>query len=129
MEGGLGLVLARGLAVAGMLTAFGTLLFGALVLPRALVRAPDEVASRLWSSLSQLARAELALAGLATPVWLVLASAAMAGAAAPGAVPEAVAAVLRDTSFGHLVLLTFLALSVTAVALGRGGAPERWGAG
>ena len=120
VEGGLALVLARGLAVTGTLLAFGTLLFGVLVLPRALTRASDEVTPRVWSSLRRLAHAELALTGLATPIWLVLASAVMAGASAPGAVLAAMGVVLRDTAFGQLVLLTLLVLLATAIALGDG---------
>ncbi len=126
VQGGLALVLARGLATTGILGAFGTLLFAVLVLPRALVRASAGVAAGVWPAMRRLALAELALAGLATPAWLVLASATMAGTATSAAALAAAGVVLRDTAFGHLVLLTMLGVLATAAVLGRGRGAIRW---
>ncbi len=125
VEGGAALVLARGLAVLGTLTAFGTLLFAVLVLPRSLARAAPDLPPRLWVALRRLALAELGVAACATLAWLLLGGAAMAGAEDARAALAALPVVLRDTAFGHLVALTLALLGGVALALGGGATARR----
>ncbi len=105
IEGGLALALVRGLFVAGLLGAFGTMLFGVLVAPRALAGAEPAVAARETRRLRRLARLEMAAALLLLAVWLVAQGADMASATDPAAALAAVPTVLAATEFGHIVLL------------------------
>ncbi|WP_158747252.1 hypothetical protein, partial [Acidisphaera sp. L21] len=59
IEGGVPLVLARGLWLVALLSVAGTLLFQVLVAPRALARAPARVAMAVHRRVQACARASL----------------------------------------------------------------------
>lgn len=111
-EGGMMLVLLRGLFVGMLLAGFGTALFRAAVLPRALARAEPAEAARVRTHLRRLALAEVAAALLLLPAWTLAQAADMADADTLADALGAVPAVLTGTQFGHL------ALTQAAVLLG-----------
>jgi len=118
LEGGLALALARGAAVAALLSAFGTLVFQALVLPKVLARAPDAAGST--GPLDRLARGSLIAAAALLPAWGLLQTADLANAC--GNVSRTLAAVpdvLEGTQFGHLLLVQLLAALLGAWAVPR----------
>ena len=116
--GGLPLALARGAAVAALLSAFGTEVFRAAVLPKVAARAPE--AAETAGPLDGLARGSLLAAAVLLPVWGLLQSADLADAG-PGLrrALAAVPVVLGSTQFGHLLLAQFLAVSAAAWAVRR----------
>jgi len=125
IEGGWLLVLARGLTDAGLMSAFGTLIFRTVVLPRALSGAPVSGIALIERSLVRLARASLALALTSALTWLVLAAGAIAGASGLAQSLSAAPALLSGTFFGHLIAAQVAALLAAGLALG-GGSPLRW---
>ena len=111
--GGLPLALARGAAVAALLSAFGTLVFRAAVLPKVAARAPQ--AAEAARPLASLAWGSLLAAMVLLPVWGLLQSADLADAGYDGRrALAAVPAVLGSTQFGHVLLAQFLAISTAA---------------
>ena len=111
--GGLPLALARGAAVATLLSAFGSLVFRAVVLPRVAARAPE--AGEAAGPLDRLAWGSLTAAAALLLVWGLLQSADLADAGhdlrrALSAVP----AVLGGTVFGRVLLAQVLAVSAAA---------------
>ncbi len=110
LQGGAPLAIARGAAVAGLLSTFGTLAFCNLVLPKAFARAPAELAAFVRQRLLLLAQASVAATILAIMAWLVLESANMAEADSPAAALAAVSTVLTATAFGHVIFLQATAL-------------------
>lgn len=118
MEGGLALALARGAAVAALLSAFGSLVFRAAVLPKVMARAPQ--AAETARPLASLAQGSLLAAALLLPVWGLLQSADLADAGDDGRrTLAAVPVVLGSTQFGHILLAQFLAVSAAAWAVRR----------
>jgi putative copper resistance protein D len=118
--GGLAVVLLHGLALAGLLSAFGSLFFFAFLMPPALTRsgpAEQEAAIRLCSAVS---RGSLILAILLELAWLTAESGVIAGASNLSAMLASLPVVVRDTLFGHLVAAQILALIAAALAFGRG---------
>ena len=114
------LALLRGLAVAALLSVFGSLLFRAALAPPVLARmAVDEAAmfQRRWRVLFRSSGAAAILAALG---WLVLQAASIADAPNLLAGASAVPAVLADTRFGHLLAAQAGILALTALA-------ARWG--
>ncbi len=119
LQGGASLAIARGIAVAGLLSVFGTLAFRNLVLPKALARARAELAAAIKRRLVLLAQASVAATFAATLAWLVVESANMADADSLAAAFAAVPTVLKATTFGHVVTLQLLALVLLAAVIGR----------
>lgn len=118
LEGGLPLALARGAAVAALLSAFGSLVFRAAVLPKVLVRAPEAAGS--IGPLARLARGSLIAAAALLTAWGLLQSADLADAGGDlrqmlAALPE----VLKGTLFGHPLLVQLLAVLAAAWAVPR----------
>ena len=117
---GWSLALVRGLAVAGLMSTFGTLAFRHLVAAPALRRATPAQARVLDQPQLRLARRSIGTAAALLVLWLALQTAAITGghevATILGALPDVVAA----TRFGHLVTLQLASLLVVAVvATGR----------
>ena len=111
--GGLPLALARGAAVAALLSAFGGLVFRAIVLPKVVAQAPQ--AAEAAGSLDSLARGSLAAAAVLLPFWGLLQSAELADAEDDaGRAFAALPAVLGGTVFGHVLLAQILAVSAAA---------------
>ncbi len=98
VEGGLLLALARALAVASLLSAFGAQVFAAWVLPRVGVR---------FGALTGLARGSLVAAAVLLPAWAVLQAAELVGAGWRfAALPDA----LLHTLFGRVLLVQLAAV-------------------
>ena len=119
LQGGWPLLVARAIADAGLLCTCGGLAFRVWVAPHALARAPDEERMRLARALARLVAASLALAAFGLAVWTLLQSGAIAGATSLAGAVVALPPVLRDTQFGHLVLLQFVLLAGIAAAASR----------
>lgn len=125
-DGGPALVLARGFAVAFLLSTSGALTFMTLVVPRVFgpVAPEDGVvvmrALRRWTWLSLV----LGIAGLA--VWLLAITANLAEPRTIDDWVEGSAAVLTATAFGRVVVAQTLLLAVAGVLLGRNPGPRRW---
>jgi len=116
--GGLPLALARGAAVAALLSAFGTLVFRDTVLPKVAARAPQ--AAETARPLARLASGSLVAAAVLLPVWGLLQSADLADAGHDvRRALDAVPVVLGSTVFGHVLLAQFLAVSAAAWAVRR----------
>ncbi len=119
LQGGAPLVIVRGAAVAGLLSAFGTLAFRNLVLPKAFARAPAELSASVKQRLLLLAQASVAATILATLAWLVVESASMADADSLAAAIGAVPTVLDATWFGHVIAWQLAALVLLWAVIGR----------
>ena len=117
IDGGLLLAVTRAVAVAALLSLFGTLVFRIVVMRRCFGAMPADVASLVKRRLLILTQLGAAASVLGCLAWLVMQSADMAGATSISAAVAAVPTVLRSTNFGHLIALQFLvALAVGAVA-------------
>jgi putative copper resistance protein D len=125
-DGGFILAFLRAVAVGGLLSAFGTLVFGVAVAPRAFARAPAEVAAPARRALARLCRASLLVALAGALVWLVAEAGWIADASGLAASLQAVPPVLSGTLFGHAVAVRLLALVITLALLGRQPTAERW---
>lgn len=113
-EGGLALALLRGLSGGGCLAAFGVLLFGAVVLPRALAGA-DLACSR--QRLRPLAGGLLGFASLAGLAWLLAETMRLTGAESLGQGLAVLPLVGMGTHLGQVALLRLVLLAATALAL------------
>ena len=106
--GGAALVLLHGLALAALLSAFGSLLFLGFVVP---------AASFACSAVS---RWSLALAIILDAAWLLGETRFIAGATSLADTLAALPVVIRATEFGHLVLGQILALAAAFLLFRRG---------
>ena len=114
LQGGAPLVAARDLAVMGLLSSFGTIVFRVLVAPKAFLLMPADAVAAAKRHLTVLMQASncVALAGMG--FWLVVQAAGMADAGSVMAAFSAVPTVLADTSFGHVVQLQCAAILILA---------------
>jgi putative copper export protein/mono/diheme cytochrome c family protein len=117
VQGGLMLVLARGAAVATLLSVFGTLLFCAAVAPRAYRGMGAGETSAVQHRLRRLALYSIASCLVALCAWLAVQAASMAEATSPSETLAALPAVASHTRFGHLVLLQAAGLAAIAACL------------
>ena len=117
IEGGPALAIARGVADATLLAAFGALLFRVLIAPPVLGRMERDVAAVADARLWRLAWLSLLAAVLAAAVWIALQGVNL------GDTVAAVPLVLRATLFGHLLLLRLALLGAAALALARRRSP------
>ena len=120
LDGGLALVMARGLSVGAELSVFGTLVFRVAVVPRSLHRASSETAAMIERLMARLTRYSLVAALITTLAWLVLQAGDMADAASLAADVAATPEVLAHTSFGHIAVGQLLGLAGTWLVLGPG---------
>jgi putative copper export protein len=125
-DGGFALAILRAAAVGGLLSAFGTLLFGAMIAPRAFAGAPAEVTAPAWRALGRLARFSLLAALAGAWAWLVAEAGWIADAPGLRDTLLAVPPVLSGTLFGHAVAIRLVALAITLAALGRRPTALRW---
>ncbi len=125
-EGGLALILLRAAAVAPLLSAFGTLVFGVAVAPRGFAGAPDEVTGPAWRALARLCRISLVAAVAGAMVWLVAESGQLAGASGLVGAVQATPTVLSGTVFGHALTLRLVALVLALAVLGSRRSVLRW---
>ena len=125
IEGGLWLPLVRSLAVAALLSAFGTLLFRLYCGTRAFRQMSAQTAEPIKAQLLRLSRASVAVSVVGFAVWLLLQAADMASAPSVLQAVRAVPTVLSDTVFGHLLAVQVAVLLVAGLVLGRRDAAAR----
>ena len=125
-DGGAALVLARGFAVAFLLSAFGTLVFRMAVVPRAFGGMTLDAIAAVERWLLRWTRLSLLLAGLGLCAWGAVLTRYLAGPEAIGAWAGSAGEVLADTSFGHVWSLQILLLAATGAMLSRNPGVVRW---
>ncbi len=118
LQGGLPLCAARTVMLCAMLSVFGTLVFRAVVAPRAFASMAAEDVAGARRALLILARASTALGLVAGAFWLVVQAGVMADAPGLGQTFGAVPTVLTSTAFGHVLLAQWVALAACMIALG-----------
>jgi putative copper resistance protein D len=117
---GLALGLARGLHLAAVLSLFGALLHGCVVVRPACAGADPGAVAALDRALRRLAWGSLTVALLAAAVWLPLLAGSMAGEYRPDAILSAMPVVLGETRFGQAFLVRLALLLVAGVLIGLG---------
>ncbi len=125
-DGGPALVLARGFAVAFLLSVSGTLAFRTLVVPRALERMAADIVATIERGLRHWLRLSAAGAMLGLLAWLVTVTAGMAAPQTLNEWPGDLWAVLSATSFGHVLLVQLALLALAVLVLGRHPDTSRW---
>jgi putative copper export protein/mono/diheme cytochrome c family protein len=125
LQGGAMLAVARDASVTALLSAFGTVVFRALVAPKAFGRMTPEVEAAVKRVLHWLAQASVVTAILGTVFWLLVQAATMADADSLRETFAAAPTVLRKTAFGHVVVLQLSALVLVAALLGWRDHPRR----
>ncbi len=119
IDGGVLLALTRAVAVAALLSLFGTLTFRSFVVPRAFARMPVELVEACNLRLLRLSQSSLVASLLGLLAWLVAQSADMADAHSIAPVLAAVPTIIESTAFGHLIAFQIMAVLAAAVVLGR----------
>lgn len=119
IEGGLPLALARGLSVAGLFLVFGSTLARVAVIPPVLARLGPTGTQVLERRQRRLVWAGLATAVLAVATWTWLVAGTLADAPGFQQTAAILPTLLRDTVFGHVVLLQLGALALVALAVAR----------
>jgi putative copper resistance protein D len=125
-DGGAALVLARGFAVAFLLSVSGMLTFRTVVIPRVYPCMTDDVTDPIERGLLQLSRFNVIFAGLGLCAWLATVTSYLAGPETIGDWMDDLWMVLIGTSFGHVLLLQILLLVATGVLLGGRPSAARW---
>ncbi len=120
LGGGLPLLSARLLFVAALLSVGGTLVFGAVVAPKALERMGSVEAARVRSALMIWRWSVLAAAIVGLGLWALLQTAEFADTGRIGEVLHELGPVLIGTVFGHVVLLQASLLAATGALLAAG---------
>ena len=114
-EGGWLLSLARGLSVAALLSAFGALVFRAIVLPKLAARVVPKAVAR---QVTRLAAGSLGVAVALQLAWVALQSADFVRVGLdPSAIAAALPTVLGETSFGHVWLAQVAATLVSLAVI------------
>ena len=111
------LLVARGVAVAALLSAFGALAFGLAVLPRTLVKVPAELAAALIRCVRTVASLSLVVVLLALPAWAALQAMALEPPSDLGETLLAVPGLLLAVRFGQFALAGALACGLALLAL------------
>ncbi len=125
LQGGVWVSAARDLTVTALLSAFGTLVFRLVVLPRALTRAPADLSASLKRRLLRVSQASAAVALAAGIAWLCVQSADFADTDTAGTLARTVPKVLADTRFGHVIAAQLAMLVATFLLQGRRDQPGR----
>lgn len=125
-DGGPALVLARGFAVAFLLSVSGTLVFRTMIAPRSFARMTPDLIGAVDRKLVFWIRLSLIFSAVGFLAWLAAITADLASPETLGDWPNGLAAVLTDTSFGHIILLQALLLFAIGVLLGRSPGRMRW---
>jgi putative copper export protein len=125
-DGGPALVLARGFAVAFLLSVSGTLAFRAIVMPRALERMAADIVAAIEGGLRRWIRVSAAGAVLGLLAWLITVTGGMAAPQTLKEWPGDIWAVLSVTSFGHVLLVQLALLAMAVLVLGRHPDTGRW---
>jgi len=125
-DGGATLVLARGFAVAFLLSVSGTLTFRTVVLPRTYPRMTHDVIDPIERGLLRWTRFSVIFAALGLCAWLAAVTSYLANPETIGDWMDDLWTVLIDTSFGHVLLLQVVLLCATVVVLGGRPGAARW---
>lgn len=125
-DGGAALVLARGFAVAFLLSVSGTLAFRTVVMPRTYARMTPDTIGLIELGLVRWIRFSLIIACLALCAWLAVLTSYLAGPETIDDWPRSLWTVLTGTSFGSVVLLQLLSLVATGAVLNRNPSTARW---
>jgi copper resistance protein D len=128
-DGGAALVLARGFAVAFLLSVSGTLTFRTVVMPRTYPRMSPDIVGPIERGLVWCTRLSLIFAGLALIAWLAILTRYLAGPETIDDWMDDLWTVLIATGFGHVLLLQILLLVATGVVLGARPSFARWRVG
>lgn len=104
LQGGLPLVLARAVFVAGLLSLCGSFVFRVVVAPKVFARLSAAQGARVERALFRLAWASFGVAAIGIAIWTFLQTAAIAGVSGFGPTFAVLSEVLEFTQFGHLVL-------------------------
>ena len=118
IEGGLPLALARGMSVAGLFSVFGSTLTRVAVMPPVLARLGPS-AQALEQRRHRLIWAGLAVAVLASATWTWLVAGTLADTPGMGETATTLRTLVRDTEFGHVVMLQLGTLALIALAVAR----------
>jgi putative copper export protein/mono/diheme cytochrome c family protein len=118
IEGGLPLALARGVAVAGLFSVFGSVLARAALMRPALAQLGRGRADveRRWR---RLVWTSCVVAGVALGTWVWLVAGTLADTPGLAGAAATVPILLHDTAFGHVVLLQVGALVLVALAVAK----------
>jgi putative copper resistance protein D len=119
IEGGLPLVLARGVAVAGLFSVFGSVLARAAVMRPVLAQLGPgtvQLVERRWR---RLVWTSCVVAAVALGTWAWLVAGTFADTPGLAATAATVPVLLHETVFGHIVLLQVGALVLVALAMAR----------
>jgi putative copper export protein/mono/diheme cytochrome c family protein len=119
IDGGILLALTRGVAVAALLSVFGSLTFRVFVATRVFDRMPAEVTVYVNLRLRRLTQFGMVAALFGLSAWLVAQSADMVSAGSVRQVIKAVPAVLQSTDFGHVIGWQILAVLGALAVMGR----------
>ncbi len=125
-DGGVALVLARGFAVAFLLSVSGTLAFRTVVMPRTYPRMTPDIIGPIERGLVRWSQFSLIFAAIALCAWLAVLTSYLA---TPETIEDWVDdlwTVVITTSFGHVLLLQLLLLVATGLVLGRSPSEARW---
>ena len=127
IDGGILLALTRGVAVAALLSVFGSLVFRAFVASRVFNQMPAELVASVKHRLLRLTQSGLVVAVLGLLAWLLAQTADMASATSLRQAITALPTVLQSTDFGHLIALQLVAVLAVAAVIGRrdGGVRQR----
>ncbi len=128
-DGGAALVLARGFAVAFLLSLAGTLTFRIAVMPRTTEHMTPGILVAIERVLIRCTRISLIAAGVALCAWLAVLTSYLATPGTPREWLSGVRTVLIGTSFGHVLLAQLLLLVLTTLMLGPAPDTSRWRAG
>jgi putative copper export protein/mono/diheme cytochrome c family protein len=115
LDGGVPMALARGLSVAALCLAFGSLLVRAWLAPPAIAAMPPATAARVRQQTHLLINAALAAAFVTALTWVWLETASIADAETPLETLKAIPAVLTNTWFGTMVGARLAALAAAAL--------------
>ena len=115
LDGSIALACLRAAWVATLMLAFGSVLFGAIIAPRATARMPADRAVPVASALGRLLLLALAASLLAGFGWLLLETANLAETSSLPATLSEMPTVLGDTRFGHLLGLQLASLVCTGL--------------
>lgn len=108
-SGGIGLVLLRGLSDLSCLGLFGTVVLRLWVAPAGIALMPPRAAAEAARLLRRLTGAAGGAALLSLALWLIFTARSLADATSLPDTLAAIGIVLRDTSFGHVVIAQGLA--------------------
>ena len=117
--------IARGVHVAASLSILGIAGGRVLIVPEFMLQAAPDACDRITRHFVRLIRLSLVLAILAGAAWLLLEAIYVTGSDAISAGIGALAPVVWDTNFGHLLIIRLALLVIAAGVFGNGGNRRR----